>query len=86
MNNGSRTSSIDSSTGEVDQVREPAADRHAPLLPLAQISKLSGKILFTVCTEEFPFGVAMCTDLSVCTHTAAVFVYHLAGVRQLSDR
>ena len=31
MNNGSRTSSIDSSTGEVEQFREPAADRHTPV-------------------------------------------------------
>ncbi len=38
MNNGSRTSSIDSSTGEVEQVREPAADRHTPLFFLSRLS------------------------------------------------
>lgn len=47
---------------------------------------LMSSVLFTVCPEEFPLSTVMCTDMSACTHAAAVFVYHLEGVRQLSDR
>lgn len=95
MNNGSRTSGIDSSTEEVEQVREPAADQRAPLFPLFSlkshnsvvISGLSNVICSVYCLRRsFRSATVMCTDMSACTHAAAVFVYHLEGVRQLSDR
>lgn len=98
MNNGSRTSSIDSSTGGCRAGQRGSCWPPCSLLPSSLASRsnlitlwpdsasLMSSVLFTLCIEELTFSVVMWTDLSVCTHPAAVFVYHLAGVRQQSDR
>lgn len=79
--------------GKSSRSESPAADRHAPLFLLSRLALkshnspagfgLSNVICSVYCLCR---GVPVCTDLSVRTHGAAVFVHHLAGVRQLSDR